>query len=68
MSEEISFEARLSSAKQILEKLSDNELPLNEGMKLYKEGMNALNEAVKMLESAKLEFETLDDANTSKNP
>jgi len=57
-----SFEEKLEKTKAILEKLSNNELPLDEGIKLYKEGMKELNQAAKMLEEAKLEFETIENS------
>lgn len=56
-----SFEDKLEKTKAILEKLSNNEIPLDEGIKLYKEGMKELNQAAKMLEEAKLEFETIEN-------
>ena len=57
-----SFEEKLEKTKAILEKLSNNELPIDEGIKLYKEGMKELNQAAKMLEEAKLEFETIENS------
>ncbi|MDQ1341225.1 MAG: exodeoxyribonuclease small subunit [Campylobacterota bacterium] len=59
---EKSFEDRLKNAKEILEKLNNSELPLDEGLKLYKDGMKELSLATKMLEDAKLEFETIESA------
>lgn len=59
---EKSFEERIKNAKEILEKLNNPELPLDEGLKLYKDGMKELNLATKMLEDAKLEFETIESA------
>lgn len=59
---EKSFEERLKNAKEILEKLNNPELPLDDGLKLYKDGMKELNLATKMLEDAKLEFETIESA------
>lgn len=58
----MSFEEKLEKTKAILEKLSNNRLPLDEGVKLYKEGMKEISEAAKMLENAKLEFETIERA------
>lgn len=55
------FEAKLEKTKAILEKLSNNELPLDEGLKLYKAGMEELGQAAKMLEEARLEFETIEN-------
>ncbi len=57
-----SFEEKLEKTKTILEKLSNNELPLDEGIKLYKAGMEELTLAAKMLEDAKLEFETIENS------
>lgn len=57
-----SFEEKLEKTKVILEKLNNSELPLDTGVKLYKEGMQALSEATAMLENAKLEFETIESS------
>ncbi len=59
MSEEISFENRLKNAKVILEKLSDPGITLKDAMKEYKKSISILNEATKMIEDAKLEYEQL---------
>ncbi len=59
MSEEISFEEKLKNAKEILEKLSDPAITLKDAMKEYKKGISILNEATKMIEDAKLEYEEL---------
>ena len=59
MSEEISFENRLKNAKEILEKLSDPGITLKDAMTEYKKGVSILNEATKMIEEAKLEYENL---------
>ncbi len=56
-----SFESRLEKTKTILEQLSNSDLPLDEGMKLYKAGMEELKIATEMLERAKLEFQTLEN-------
>ncbi|PID47181.1 MAG: exodeoxyribonuclease VII small subunit [Proteobacteria bacterium] len=54
------FEQKLKSAKEILEKLNNPEITLNESMKLYKAGVKTLQEASSMLEKAKLVFEEVD--------
>ncbi len=59
MNEEISFEDKLKIAKNILEKLSDPSIALKDAMKEYKKGVSVLNEATKMIEDAKLEYEEL---------
>jgi len=53
------FEKKIEISKEILEKLMDPSITLEESMKLYKEGVKELKEASKMLEKAKLEFEEL---------
>ncbi|NCD11890.1 MAG: exodeoxyribonuclease VII small subunit [Epsilonproteobacteria bacterium] len=59
--EKQSFEAKLESAKIILENLSNPELSLEEGMKKYQEGIAILKEATKMLEEAKLTYTQLQE-------
>ncbi|WP_457597415.1 exodeoxyribonuclease VII small subunit [Hydrogenimonas sp.] len=54
------FEGKIEAAKRIMEKLMDPEIPLEESVKLYKEGMALLKEAGEMLEKAKLEVETIE--------
>jgi exodeoxyribonuclease VII small subunit len=51
------FETKLQEAKTILEKLNAPEMTLEESVEAYKKGMQALQEASKMLEEAKLAFE-----------
>lgn len=58
---EYDFETAIEEARKILEKLGKDEVPLNEGMKLYKEGMELLNKAGETLEKAKLEFQRIDN-------
>ena len=53
------FEEKIEKSKEILDKLMDPEISLDNSMKLYKEGIKELKEANKMLELAKLEFEEL---------
>jgi len=53
------FEKKIEKSKEILDKLMDPEISLDNSMKLYKEGFKELKEANKMLELAKLEFEEL---------
>jgi len=59
MDNEISFEDKLKSAKEILEKLSNPSITLKDGMNEYKKGIAILNEATKLIEDAKLEYEKL---------
>lgn len=57
--EETSFEDKIESAKELLEELIDPEITLSKSVKIYKAGMKELEDASKMLEEAKLEFEEL---------
>ena len=53
------FEKKLEEAKKLLEKLNDPEIPLYDAMEYYKKGIKLLEEASKMIEEAKLEFEKI---------
>lgn len=53
------FESRLAQAKAILEKLMNPELTLEQSVKAYEEGTNALKDAQKMLEAAKKQVERI---------
>ncbi|MCW1360081.1 exodeoxyribonuclease VII small subunit [Campylobacter sp. US33a] len=57
----MSFEEKLQLANEILEKLNDQNLSLEESVKIYKKGLQSINEARKMLEKAKLEIEPQND-------
>ncbi len=59
MSEEMSFETKITNAKAILEKLMDPTLPMNESVKAYEEGMSELKCAEKMLEQAQLQIQII---------
>ncbi len=56
--DELSFEQKIAHAKEILEKLMDPEITLSQSVTYYKEGIRELQEATRLLENAKLEFET----------
>jgi exodeoxyribonuclease VII small subunit len=53
------YEKKLKEAKELLDKLNDPELTLYEGMEYYKKGIKILEEAAKILEKAKLEYEEI---------
>jgi len=57
---EADFEEKIEAAKRIMERLMDPEIPLEESVRLYKEGMKLLKEAGRILEEAKLEVETIE--------
>ncbi|WP_300367814.1 exodeoxyribonuclease VII small subunit [Hydrogenimonas sp.] len=58
--EKLDFETKVEAAKKIMEQLMDPEIPLEKSVKLYKEGMELLKEAGKILEEAKIEVETIE--------
>ncbi len=56
--EDINFEDKIAKAKELLEKLSNPQITINESLKLYNEGLKELELAQKLLEEAKLVFVT----------
>ena len=50
------FEAKLESAKKILETLMNPEITLQDSVKAYEKGMSELNKAQKMLEDAQIKI------------
>lgn len=59
MSNEETFETKITNAKAILEKLMDPALPMNESVKAYEQGMSELKIAEKMLEQAQLQIQII---------
>lgn len=59
MKKELCFEEYLDNVAQCLEKLSDDNIGLNESLELYKNGMEHLQKAQKMLENAQLQCQEL---------
>jgi len=55
-----SFEEELEYGKEILQKLMDPEITLEESVKLYEEGMQSIRKAQKMIEEAKLKVEQIE--------
>ncbi len=53
-----SFEKELNDVKEIVQKLSNPELTLSDGVGLYKDGVQKLKIASELLENAKLEIES----------
>ncbi|UFS61766.1 exodeoxyribonuclease VII small subunit [Sulfurimonas sp. HSL-3221] len=53
------FEGRLEEAKQILEKLMNPEMTLEESVKAYESGTKALKEAQRILEEARKKIEQI---------
>jgi exodeoxyribonuclease VII small subunit len=63
MDKELNFEDKIKQAKKLLDKLIDPEITLQDSVKVYKDGMKELEEAQKLLDEAKLEFEELNQVN-----
>jgi exodeoxyribonuclease VII small subunit len=57
----MSFEEKIKKSKEILDKLMDPEITLENSVKFYKEGLKELQEAQKLLEEAKITFEEYHD-------
>jgi len=55
-----SFEEKLESSKEILERLMSPDITLEESIKLYEEGMRLIYDAQKMIEKAKLKIEKIE--------
>ncbi|HIP61359.1 MAG TPA: exodeoxyribonuclease VII small subunit [Sulfurovum sp.] len=56
----VTFEEKLDKSKELLEKLMDPEVTLEESVKLYEEGLKNIKAAQKMIEDAKLKVETIE--------
>lgn len=56
--EYINFEDKITKVKELLEKLSNPQITINESLKLYNDGLKELELAQKLLEEAKLVFVT----------
>lgn len=50
------FEAKLDSAKKVLETLMNPEITLQDSLKAYEQGMSELSTAQKMLEEAEIKI------------
>ena len=57
------FEEKLAHSKELLEKLMDPEITLEESVKLYEEGLKNIKEAQKMIEEAKMKVSVIDREN-----
>lgn len=53
------FEKKLESSKEILEKLMNPDITLAQSVEYYKEGMQTLKDAGELLQQAKLEYESV---------
>ncbi len=57
MSEKVSFENEIESAKELLKELNNPEITLAKSVEVYREGIKKLKNATKMLDEAKLQIE-----------
>ena len=57
------FEEKLAYSKELLEKLMDPEITLEESVKLYEEGLKNIKEAQKLIEEAKMKISVIDQQN-----
>ena len=55
------FESRLERLKDVVEKLERGDLPLEEGVALYKEGLKLVTACGKQLESARHEVKIVSE-------
>lgn len=59
--EEQTFEQKLNRLSEIVERAENNTLPLEEAMKLYKEGDALIKELKKSLDDAELKIKVIKD-------
>ena len=57
------FEEKLDYSKELLEKLMNPEITLEESVKLYEEGLKNIKEAQKLIEEAKTKITVIEQAN-----
>lgn len=60
---EQSFEEKLEHSKELLEKLMNPEITLEESVKLYEEGLKNIKEAQTLIEDAKTKITVIEQAN-----
>jgi len=56
------FEEKLEHSKELLEKLMNPEITLEESVKLYEEGLKNIKEAQKLIEEAKTKITVIEQA------
>ncbi|MFY9075644.1 exodeoxyribonuclease VII small subunit [Malaciobacter mytili] len=56
--EKLAFEEKILKAKELLEKLNNPEITLQNSIEVYKSGIKELEKAQKLLDEAKLIFTT----------
>ncbi len=55
-----SFEQMMTHSKEILEKLMDQEITLEESVKLYEEGLGTIKNAQSLIEEAKAKISVIE--------
>jgi exodeoxyribonuclease VII small subunit len=58
-----SFEEKLAYSKELLEKLMNPEITLEESVKLYEEGLKNIKEAQNLIEEAKTKITVIEQEN-----
>ncbi len=53
------FESKIEEAQKLLEKLIEPDITLSKSVEVYKKGLKELEEAQKLLDEAKLEFQEI---------
>jgi len=56
------FEEKLEHSKELLEKLMNPEITLEESVKLYEEGLKNIKEAQRLIEEAKTKITVIEQA------
>ncbi|SFV64450.1 Exodeoxyribonuclease VII small subunit [hydrothermal vent metagenome] len=54
------FEEKLLYSKELLDKLMDQEITLEESVKIYEEGLKNIKEAQKLIEDAQLKIKIIE--------
>jgi len=54
------FEEKLAYSKELLEKLMDQDITLEESLKLYEDGLKNIKEAQQLIEDAQLKIEVIE--------
>lgn len=54
------FEDKLAHSKELLEKLMDQDITLEESLKLYEDGLKNIKEAQQLIEEAQLKIEVIE--------
>ena len=60
------FEEKLAHSKELLEKLMNPEITLEESVKLYEEGLKNIKEAQTLIEEAKTKITVIEQANQNR--